>query len=414
MINDRKSCSISLVKFVAIWIILISFFQTNQKYNLPLGNFAISLFIDAILIYIIIKYKNCFVDKNIYNNKDFRWINIFLLYVIFNAIRGIYMADGYYEYKHLVQGLINSIIPIFLFVFLRRDISYYIWNKWYKYGLLIYFLYFLFVIKLFDPFYLSPILFLFCYFPLFRKHKKIIFIAAVIFITVSYIMDTRAHFGKGAISLLFGLTLYYKRFITKRILTIVYKLCYLSFILIFCYIFTDFIGIMSGKQSVEEQISVENYGIDTRSLLYYDIINSAIANDYYIWGRSPARGNDIDASAVLFISSETDTTEFVRGERHTNEVLHGNIFTWYGIVGVILYFMMYYKATSLAIYKSNNIYISLLGCYVAFRWSCGWIEDVNNFDILNISLWAMIGMCYSKEFRDMTDTDFKNWINQII
>lgn len=411
--SNKISCKIGLVKFIAIWIILISFFQTNQKYNLPLGNFAISLFIDIILIFIIFQYKNYFVNKRIYNNKEFKWVNIFILYVIFNAIRGIFMANGYYEYKHLVQGFVYSIIPIFLFLFLKKDISAYIWRKWYKYGIILYFLYFIFFIK-FDPFYLSPLLFLFCFFPLFRKHKLIIFNIAIIFIIASFFLDIRAHLGKGTISLLFGIALYYRQFITKKILTIFHKLCYLSFILIFCYVFTDFIAIMSGKQDVEEQTKTENYGIDTRSLLYYDILNSALTNDYYILGRSPARGNDINASAILFINSETDTTEFVRDERHANEVLHGNIFTWYGIIGVFIYFMIYYKATSLAVNKSNNIYISLLGCYVAFRWSCGWIEDANNFDILNISLWSMIGMCYSKEFRDMTNSEFKNWINQII
>ena len=189
---------------------------------------------------------------------------------------------------------------------------------------------------------------------------------------------------------------------------------YFSFILVFAYVFSDFIGIMTGQLNQKETNATEEYGVDTRSLLYYDIINSAVENEYYVWGRTPARGNDINFSGKLFLNVNTNTEEFSRDERHANEVLHGNIFTWYGIVGVLLYFMIYYKASSLAVNHSNNIYIKLLGCYVAFRWTCGWIEDVNNFDIGNIALWSMIGMCYSKEFREMNNKEFRQWINTII
>ena len=336
--NNRISSHIPFVKFIAIWIILISFFQTNQKYNLPLGSFTLSLFIDIIFIFIITKHKDYFVNRKIYNNKEFRWINIFILYVIFNSIKGIFMAQGYYEYKHLVQGFIYSIIPIFLFVFLKKEISCYIWRKWYKYGLLIYFLYYIFVIN-FDPFYLSPLYLLFCYFPLFKKRKYLIVIAGLLFIAISYSIDARATIGKGVISLLFGFSIYFLKIISNKFLKILHTFLYFSFIFVFAYVFSDFVGIMTGQLDTKETNATEEYGVDTRSLLYYDIIYSAVENEYYVWGRTPARGNDINASAKLFINKDTDTTEFSRDERHANEVLHGNIFTWYGIVGVLLYFM---------------------------------------------------------------------------
>lgn len=402
-----------IIKIISIWVIVISFFHTSQQYNLPFGGFAFTLLVDIFFLYVIFISRKQLINGTNHEKKDFKWLKLFLFFVIVNSIRGIFAAENYYEYKHLLQGFLYSIIPIFLVLFLKKENTSYIWKRWYKYSLLIYFLYFLILIK-FDPFYLSPLYFLFCFFPLFKKHKLLIITAAIIFILTSYAIDARAALGKGVISILFGCSIYFLRLISNKLIKQLHNFLYFSFILVFAYVFSDFIGIMTGQLETKETNATEEYGVDTRSLLYYDIINSAVENEYYVWGRTPARGNDIIFSGKLFLNDKTNTEEFSRDERHANEVLHGNIFTWYGIIGVLLYFMIYYKASSLAVNHSNNIYIKLLGCYVAFRWTCGWIEDVNNFDIANIALWSMIGMCYSKEFRNMTNKEFKQWINTII
>ena len=54
--------------------------------------------------------------------------------------------------------------------------------------------------------------------------------------------------------------------------------------------------------------------------------------------------------------------------------------------------------------------MKLLGLYVAFRWLYGWVEDWNQWDIMNISLWIMIAMCYSPYFRQMNDEEITNWV----
>ena len=115
---------------------------------------------------------------------------------------------------------------------------------------------------------------------------------------------------------------------------------------------------------------------DTRSLIYLDVLDSAIKHHYVLQGRTPARGNDIEYSGILFKWAYDDSYIFNKDERHANEVVHLNTFTWTGLIGLILYSLIYFKATYLAVYKSRNVYISLLGCYVAFQWSYGWIENV--------------------------------------
>lgn len=54
--------------------------------------------------------------------------------------------------------------------------------------------------------------------------------------------------------------------------------------------------------------------------------------------------------------------------------------------------------------------MKLLGLFIAFRWAFGWIEDFNRFDIANISLWILIAMGFSKQFRQMDNLRFKRWL----
>lgn len=161
---------------------------------------------------------------------------------------------------------------------------------------------------------------------------------------------------------------------------------------------------MVNGQWVEEDLSA-----DTRTFIYEEVISSAIRHNYIWFGRTPARGND----SMSFGSYSAENLKTGKYERHSNEVCHPNIFTWLGLVGVILYSLIYLKSSYLAVYKSNNIYIKILGVFIAFRWAYGWVEDFNRFDIMNISLWMMIAMGFSEQFRDMTDRDFKIWIRSI-
>ena len=142
---------------------------------------------------------------------------------------------------------------------------------------------------------------------------------------------------------------------------------------------------------------------DTRTFIYVEVISSAINNNYYIFGRTPARGNDSE----LFADSLKYEVGINSGERFSNEVAIANIFTWTGLVGVFLYFFAFAKGVFLAIYKSNNQFVKLLGLYVCFRWVYAWVEDFTNFDLSYLYLWITIGLCYSKELRSMTDTEFK-------
>lgn len=100
-------------------------------------------------------------------------------------------------------------------------------------------------------------------------------------------------------------------------------------------------------------------------------------------------------------------------ERYQNELCHLNIFTWLGVIGMLLYTLIYIRSSYLAVYRSNSYFLKLIGVFIAFHWAYGWIEDTTNFDILNISLWSAISMGLSSQFRAMTNQDFVEWFGAI-
>lgn len=96
-----------------------------------------------------------------------------------------------------------------------------------------------------------------------------------------------------------------------------------------------------------------------------------------------------------------------------NEVAILNIFTWTGIVGVIFYFLIFSKASYLAINYSNNIFSKILGLFIGFCWCYAWVEDINYFTLTTFFLWIMIGLCFSKDFRKMNNSQVAYWANNI-
>ena len=159
------------------------------------------------------------------------------------------------------------------------------------------------------------------------------------------------------------------------------------------------------ERSYEGGAVETNLSDDTRSFLYQEVLYSAKYFDFWIFGRTPARGH--------ISNTFGDLDPDKRNERVLDEVAILNIFVWSGMIGVVLYFLVFYYATYLAISKSKNIFSVIAGLFLLFRWVFAWIEDINAFTLTNIFIWILIAFCYSSEFRNMSTVDVQNWINEL-
>ena len=385
-----------------------------------LGDFPTAFwwFINLLLIVLFFIIKPQYYSKN--DETPLLFVKFFLLWNIITILRGFFIADNYWEWKNLISTMFVFLIPLFVFLFINKDFLQKLLSFWFKYMI--------YLVLIFIPFinhgdflgkWFSPLLLLILVLPILPYRWKI-FTLALTFIIIVTSLDSRSNVLR--LTMAFGLgSLYYFRafFIEKIFKTIHLVLILLPVILLILglsgifnifkmndYIKGDY-SVMTRDSGKLEKSSIK---ADTRTFLYVENITSAIKHDYILEGRTPANGYESKAFGD-FLKWELGTG---KGERFASEVSILNIFTWNGLIGVVLYFFIFWKSSYLAIYKSNNYFIKVIGLFVAFRWAYAFVEDFTTFDIQYIFLWALIAMCFSSSFRNMTDIEFKTWIRELL
>lgn len=416
MISNLKNGNRKLVFVLSFLILLISFKSSNQWSDFPIGNELFWWGVQIIFLIVLLRLKKSFTSSRI--DKNFLLIKLYLCWNLICIVRGVFVADNYWEWKMLLTTSFFLLLPLLVYVsnsFLSIQI---IVKTWFKYALFLFILVFPFLWGDAVGKFLIPFSFLLLLFPILNFKWKIIVLLVTLFV-VTFDISARSNVIKFAIPFLIGVMFYFRKIISVKLLNI----CRLLFLFIpFLFFFMAISGVFNifkldeylGEHRTQikinrGEISDENLTADTRTFLYVEVIESALRHNYVFFGRTPARGND----SVYFGDYNKEVLHTGKSERFSNEVSILNIFTWLGAVGVLLYFLIFFKASYLAINHSNNIFIKFMGINVAFRWAYGWVEDFSSFDLSNIFLWIMIGMCFSETFRKMNDKEVKMWIRGI-
>lgn len=403
----------------SILILLMTLFSVAQWSKLPLGNTYLSWTIDSLIIIHIIRFINKTRNNSIGINDKI--VKLYLFWLILCIVRGVFVADNYWEWKQLVGGSFALLLPIYIYYFSYPSNISVLMRFWLKYAMILFVLIFSWNLSIsVYHFYLGPILLLLCLFPLLTKKWKLISaLCAIIMITGDW--GARSQVIKAVMGSSLGILLYYHNYISTKALKILHWGIYIISLILLVLgvsgvfnVFEDFASSKSGKyvesRVVNGEIVEEDLSSDTRSFIYIEVLESAIRNNYLIWGRTPARGNDSMAFGALS-AEELKTGKY---ERHSNELCHLNILTWTGLIGLLLYSLIYLQSSWLAVYRSRNVYMKILGCFIAFRWAYGWIEDFNRFDIMNLSLWIIISMGFSSFLRNMNDYEFSCFVKSML
>ena len=350
---------------LSILILLITVQSGLSWSNLPIPT-TIVWIIDFITIYTLLQFKNL-------HKKKVLIVEIYFWWLLFETIRGAFIAENYWEWKQLITGFFSLSLPLLIYPFTQAYILQQVLSVWIKTALPL-FIIFLFIISSGAfHFYLGPVFLLGCFIPIIPKKWKIL-IGSILILMLFINLGARS---QGTFNIFQDLSSNEGKYVEHKI--------------------------------VNGQVVKNDLSTDTRTFIYEEVITSAIKHNYIIWGRTPARGND----SMAFGSYNAEELKTGKYERHSNEVCQLNIFTWLGIIGMALYSLIYIKSSFLAVYRSKSSYIKILGCYIAFRWAYSWVEDINLFDIANISLWMMISIGLSAQFRNMNDKEFADFIKSI-
>ncbi len=401
-----------LAKLLPYSILLISISSVLQWCTLPIGNTFLWWLLQSIILYTFYKMSP--------KQYSIPTIRIFLIYLFISAIYGaIFMTENYWDWKLLIRNLMIFMLPLACYCYVDPETLKSTIKIWLNYAWII--------VLCLTPFLesdafgriLVPMSFLSLFLP-FVKKRYVLFIIISYLITLILGSDSRSDALKFSITILIGLAcglLWEKRFFEKFINTLSRLFLFAPFVFFTLGITGTFNifqierelgleGRYTMNMSSGDQISVFS---DTRTFLYVEEITSAISHDYVIWGRSIARGYE---SAVFGQSS--DVPEYrQRNERGDCETSILNIFNYFGVIGVIIYFVVFAAAVNSAQKKSNNIYVKAIGLYVAFRWMFAWVEDFSRFDLNYLFLWIMIGMCHSPLFLNLSNEDVKKWVRSL-
>lgn len=399
-------------KFLAFAILLISVSSVLQWCSLPIGNTFLWWLLQAVVLFIFVRLKP--------KGYSLWSINLFIAMLIINAICGaLFMTENYWDWKLLVNNLMIFLLPLASYTYSRPQILSRTLRSWIKYAWIL--------LILLAPFlesdaygrFLVPFSFLSLF--LVRLNKPILLFTIIAYLaTIVLGYESRSDMLKFSVTMLLGIMFIFlksKTYFMKIAKTACVSLFIAPFVL-FALASTDTFNIfeideelgINGKYTMKSPEDEDISALaDTRTFLYIEEITSAVSHNYYVAGRTIARGYD----SAFFGEQADEALNLNRGERQSCETSILNIFNYFGILGVIVYFTIFVCAVRRALTKSKNVYIPVVAIYVAFRWAFAWVEDFSRFDLNYLFLWIMIGMCFSPYYLNMSNQDVRAWMKSI-
>lgn len=405
---------LSALQKLSISIVLITVSSITQWCRFPIGNTIFWW-----VAYVFSLYSFATTRPNRYRVTI---ISVFLVMVLISAIYGaLCQAEIYWDWKSLIRNLLTFMLPISVLTFASPEILRITLNKYFLFAPLILLLLGFFLSSDAYGRLLVPYSIITLFYPTVKK-KDIIPLALSFVIVIVLGFQSRSNVLKFVFCMFLGTSLFLFEY--KSLLSVLYKVLHVIFlgapIVLAILAVTGSFNIFNIEEGLglegeimmddDQTITGESSFLgDTRTFIYYEEFNSALKYGYVVQGRSLARGYESDFFGAIM---DEDSGNY-RGERYTSEVAIMNIFNYFGVIGVIIYFLIFLLGSVKAIYKSNNVFIKLVGVYVAFRWMFAWVEDFTRFDLNYLFLWILIAMCFSPWFRNMTDQDYIHWVRSI-
>jgi hypothetical protein len=341
--------------------------------------------------------------------------SIFIGWLFLGFLRGAYYSNFYWEWKSVFSQL--YITFFYGVIFLSTNI--YVVQRYYG-------LYFILFIPLVIFSYLIngtplnlnyvPYSTLMIFIGVIPKRQKLFLIAIVIFFFLANFQ--RNDSIKMLVTVLIGITMtFFSKLFIKNILkpAYIFLLC-LPFILVglgTSGVFNVFKMDEYIKGDYEQEISTsqgkenDDLKADTRTFIYKNVFFTLNKYDAWLFGRGTAYGDE-----GIEGSFEKENKITIKG-RYGNEVGIMDILLWYGLIGVVIYFLVYLRASFVAIYQSKNRYAKAVGLYVAFLWTWSFIWEKPMFETFFMMDLILLGLCFSNRFRVMNDREFHLWVEGI-
>lgn len=400
-----------LVKWSFIFLFVDEVLRWIPIFETPIDNFFILLYASFVPLFFLLQkvpWQKDIPPKAAVAFKIFLFVN----FIAF--IRGIFQANDYLEWKKLftsIDGGMSLIVPLAMIV----AFPLYAHKKLFSYCLITLKLSLLalpfLLLKGVDyemyPPLVTPVAFFILLVPYSKKSVNLLIIIVTI-IAVYVGFSWRANVLRLSLSSLLILVYYLRGWLSVKLL----RFIQIGLLIVPIYFLT--LGIQ-GKSIFEEASSNKDlkysygdkhgYGEetlidDTRTFLYKEVLSDLYNTNTLLFGKG--------------ISGKYKSDVFVDGElkkgRTGSEVGFLNILLYTGILGFLSFSFIIYLAVYYATSHSKNTLSKILALYLTGYWVLFFIENIGAYNLLNYFNWIIIGLCFSKTFRSLTDDQLKIWV----
>ncbi len=405
--------SVFIYAFMADCIYIMTELSTVQWLRMP---YTIPIVIQLVLAICSIWY---FFKNKCYSKLCYLMPMLVLVLVLTGIVRGIFSVEGYWGYKGWLQCSLSALSFVLLFPLGSTSVSCKLLQSWNKYLFPVFILFCTWAMP--PASYAFQVAIVYYFYLLLTcigvSDKKAIFITVCGVASAFIGMENRSGVIKTLAGIMLCSTLWLP-YVLRKITNITSHFTF--YLLPICLLILGFTGTFNIFQALvneesteittsftgyddDEEVINESLTADTRTFIYEEVFLSAIVGDYVMFGNTVGRGNTHNGEWTQDVEGLDDS------ERLMNEAGMLNIFTWMGLVGVILYTLMYLQASCLGLFCSNNQYVPIIASAVAFHWAMSWLEESTQFTPMDFSLFLLMGICCSPRFRKMSDTEFRLW-----
>ncbi|WP_124019378.1 hypothetical protein [Flavobacterium hydrophilum] len=371
----------SYILLIGMLIIVAKLQVINEKINI---NFDSVLYVKFFLFYNLLVLM-----RGIYDAKsDQDWI------VMFSATIPLFLVIHFSIYLAAYNTSINSLIKSFM-----------------TYGVVLSIFIFFFEPPLSIDFTksISPIYLMIFLIPFVNKMNRIF----IIFLTlISFFSDfsNRSNLINICIASVITLSFFWKKRMWVLSLIKGARIFLLSSPIVFLIlglsgVFNVFlIGDMMQTYSIETSNgNKQDLLIDSRTSIYSDVFSELKKQEAFVFGLGASGKTKTSLTEVSYADFDKIYKE---GRRRTESGML-NYIQWGGMIGGLVYFLLFVKASFLGIYRSRNWFCVMLGIWVAFKGLFSFIEDATYFSVSSIFIFFAIGICMSKKIRQLDDLEIK-------
>lgn len=369
----------------------------------------------GIILIILYANLNKLVNLNEIDKTGLYLTFTFIAWLLFGFIRATFHADNYWVWKSVIIAFFMSLFYVVIILSTNIELI----KRYYSlYWILFIPLVILSFISDGNPLLLNyvPYSTLMLFFALVPPKKKWLLIGIVLLFYISHFQ--RNDLIKILVASFTGISIgYFYQFVPKWSIRLVHFSLLIAPIVLLLLAISGTFNVfkmdeyISGEHTQEistsEGIVEDDLLGDTRTFIYENVFATMETYDAWLLGRSPAFGDEgVDNFWGI------DEVTGVKG-RFGNEVGVMDILLWYGIIGVVIYFLIFVRASYLAIYNSRSRFVKAIGLYVAFLWVWAFVWEKPLFETFYMMDLILIGLCFSNKLRQLNDNEIEYWVRGI-